>query len=129
VSKINAAPCYCGLPKRFTDCCEPLLKGSKKALTAETLMRSRYSAYVIHQADYLLATTHISQRQYYSKAEILRWATENHWIKLDVIHTTEYTVEFTAHFINSHLKNEIHHELSNFVFENGNWFYVDGEFI
>ncbi|WP_343022423.1 YchJ family metal-binding protein [Flavobacterium sp. PL12] len=24
--------------------------------------------------------------------------------------------------------NHIHHELSTFIFENGNWFYVDGEF-
>jgi len=122
-------PCHCGLPKIFSDCCQPIIEGFKKAPTAEALMRSRYSAYSIHQADYLIETTHVSQRKYHSKVEILEWAIANKWLKLDVINSTQFTVEFKAHFISSQLQEEIHHELSNFVFENGNWFYLDGEFI
>ncbi len=48
-------------------------------------MCSRYSAYAIQNADYLLATTHISERKYYSKIEILDWATSNSWQKLEII--------------------------------------------
>ncbi|MCL6460948.1 MAG: hypothetical protein I4O51_03660 [Flavobacterium micromati] len=121
--------CYCGSLKIFQECCEPVIIGLKKAPTAEALMRSRYSAYSIHYADYLIKTTHVSQRKYYSKAQILNWATGNKWINLKIISTTEFTVEFEAYFLDSKQQSKIHYELSNFVFENGNWFYVDGQFI
>ena len=120
--------CYCGSTKQFQDCCEPIIKGSEKATTAEALMRSRYSAYAAHQADYLVATTHISQRKHYTKTEILNWATTNKWLKLEIVKTTENTVEFKAYFSDNALQNHIHHELSTFTFENGSWFYVDGQF-
>lgn len=120
--------CYCGSTKQFEDCCEPIIKDSEKATTAEALMRSRYSAYASHQADYLVATTHISQRKHYPKTEILNWATTNKWLKLEIVKTTENTVEFKAYFSDNTLQNHIHHELSTFTFENGSWFYVNGQF-
>ena len=120
--------CYCGSTKQFEDCCEPIIKDSEKATTAEALMRSRYSAYASHQADYLVATTHISQRKHYPKTEILNWATTNKWLKLEIVKTTENTVEFKAYFSDNALQNHIHHELSTFTFENGSWFYVNGQF-
>ncbi|MBG6188370.1 YchJ family protein [Flavobacterium sp. CAN_S2] len=120
--------CYCGYHKIFQDCCEPIIKGIQKAPTAESLMRSRYSAYATHQADYLLETTHISERKYYSKSDILNWATSNQWLQLEIINATENTVEFKAYFLDSKLQKQIHHELSTFKLENGSWFYVDGQF-
>ncbi|MDO8316778.1 MAG: YchJ family metal-binding protein [Flavobacterium sp.] len=120
--------CYCGSDKNFQNCCEPIIKGIQKAPTAESLMRSRYSAYVMHQADYLLATTHISERKQYSKSEILLWATSNQWLQLEIIKSTETTVEFKAYFLDSKLQKQIHHEFSTFKFENGSWFYMDGQF-
>ncbi|MFV5693096.1 YchJ family protein [Flavobacterium sp. LT1R49] len=120
--------CHCGSRKNFQDCCEPIIKGIQKSPTAEALMRSRYSAYVTHEVDYLLATTHVSEREYYSKAEILNWATSNQWLQLEIINATENTVEFKAYFLDSELQNQIHHELSTFKLENGSWFYVDGKF-
>ena len=125
---MTSIDCYCGSDIEFQNCCEPLIKGLQKATTAEALMRSRYSAYAIHQADYLVATTHISQRKYHTKKEILNWATTNKWLKLGIINTTENTVEFKAYFLDNALQNHIHHELSTFIFENGSWFYVDGKF-
>lgn len=91
-------------------------------------MKSRYSAYASHQADYLWNTTHASQRKYYSKADILHWATVNQWQKLEIIASTENTVEFKAYFLDENKINQIHHEFSTFVQENGSWFYVDGKF-
>jgi len=125
----NQNTCFCGLGKSYQDCCEPIIKGIQKATTAEFLMRSRYAAYVTHQADYLLATTHFSQRSCHSKSEILNWANSNKWLQLEIIHVTEYTVEFKAYFLDTKRQQHIHHELSSFKLENGNWFYVDGEFI
>lgn len=120
--------CYCDSDKNFQSCCEPIINGVQKAPTAQSLMRSRYSAYVTHQADYLMATTHISERKHHSKSEILHWATANKWLQLEIIKSTENTVEFKAHFLDSKLQKQIHHELSTFKFENGSWFYVDGQF-
>jgi SEC-C motif-containing protein len=39
--------CPCGSQKPFSDCCEPYVSGAEAAPTAEALMRSRYSAYVV----------------------------------------------------------------------------------
>jgi SEC-C motif-containing protein len=120
--------CYCGLDKTFEDCCEPIVKGIQKAITAESLMRSRYSSYATHQVDYLLATTHISERKYHSKLEIQNWATSNQWLQLEIIAVTEDTVEFKAYYLDNKLQKQIHHERSNFKIENGSWFYIDGDF-
>ncbi len=120
--------CYCGSDKNFQNCCEPIIKGIQKAPIAESLMRSRYSAYATHQADYLLESTHISERKYYSRSEILLWATSNQWLQLEILKSTETTVEFKAYFLDSKLQKQIHHELSTFKLENGSWFYVDGKF-
>ncbi len=91
-------------------------------------MKSRYSAYCTHQADYLLNTTYISERKHYSKTDILNWAVANEWQKLEIIYATENTVEFKAYFGDENRRNQIHHEFSTFKQENGIWFYVDGKF-
>ncbi|WP_029273567.1 YchJ family protein [Flavobacterium sp. KJJ] len=120
--------CYCDTGLPFNDCCGLYLKNNQKALTALALMRSRYSAYATHNAVYLLETTHVSERQYYSKAEILKWATSNKWQKLEILSFTENTVEFKAYFIDSNKKPQMHYEFSTFKFENNAWFYLDGKF-
>ncbi|CAN1539915.1 UPF0225 domain containing protein [Flavobacteriaceae bacterium] len=120
--------CYCGSGKSFESCCSPFINGIQKAPTALTLMKSRYSAYATHQADYLLATTYISERKYYAREEILNWATYNKWQKLEIISFTENTVEFKAYFLDANNVYQVHHEFSTFKQENGSWFYVDGKF-
>ena len=50
--------CWCDSGRRASDCCEPLLQGKAQADTAEALMRSRYSAFVNLDADYLRKTWH-----------------------------------------------------------------------
>ena len=49
--------CYCGSGILFNQCCQPIIEGTQRATTAEALMRSRYVAYVLKEADYLIATT------------------------------------------------------------------------
>lgn len=120
--------CYCGSAESFDLCCNIYISELEKAPTALALMKSRYSAYATHQADYLLATTHSSERKYYSREEILKWATANKWQKLEIISATENTVEFKAYFIDKNNTNQVHYEFSTFINENGSWFYVDGKF-
>jgi len=124
----NSVHCFCGSTISFEDCCQKYINGSQKAPTALALMKSRYSAYATYQADYLFDTTHISQRKYYSKADILNWATANEWQKLEIISFTETTVEFKAYFLDKNKTAQVHYEFSTFKQENGSWFYVDGKF-
>lgn len=120
--------CYCGSDAEFEACCQPYINGSIKAPTAEALMRSRYSAYATHAVDYLMETTHPSQRKYYSKSEIKQWAISNIWMQLKVLSATATTVEFQAYYTDGSGKEQLHHEKSTFALENGSWFYVDGQF-
>ena len=120
--------CYCGNSIYFQDCCEPYIKGIKNATTAEVLMRSRYSAFAVGDADYLVNTIHISKRRYHNKRDILAWSQANKWLKLEVLASTETTVTFKAYYLDENLKAQVHYEHSTFKLENDKWFYVDGEY-
>jgi len=123
-----ALQCYCGSGKNFDNCCEPYIKGTLKAPTAQTLMRSRYSAYAVHNADYLWQTTAPKERRHHSKAAILEWAKTNQWLKLEVLNATETMVEFKAYYLDGLLLARVHHEKSRFIKEDDSWYYVDGEY-
>ena len=118
--------CYCGNIISFARCCQAIISGKVTALTAEQLMRSRYSAYVVNNAVYLLATTHSTTRGNYTKEEIEKWASSNQWIGLEIIEVAENTVSFKAHFLDESRAEQVHYEESTFVKENGKWYYVSG---
>jgi SEC-C motif-containing protein len=122
------ADCFCGANSSFEECCQIYLSGIQHAPTAETLMRSRYSAYATGNADYLVATTHSSTRKLHKKVAILEWSKSNNWMKLEVLYSTETTVKFKAYYIDYRGKGQVHEERSTFAFEEGKWYYVDGEY-
>jgi len=60
---MNAATaCPCGSGKTYAPCCGPYLDHEQRPTTAEALMRSGYSGYVLAREDYLLRTWHESTR-------------------------------------------------------------------
>ena len=124
--------CHCCSGKEFEFCCEPLLLGLKNPATPEELMRSRYSAYVLHHIDYIKVTTHTSTQSNYNFESLKDWATQSDWKSLQVFSSSdserEGVVNFEAGYISSR-KVVFHHELSNFIKENGKWFYVDGKIL
>jgi SEC-C motif-containing protein len=106
-------------------CCGRYHTG-QPAPEAESLMRSRYSAFVRGDVPYLLATWHQSQRP----AELTLEA-GTRWLGLEIKQhrlTGEGTaeVEFVARFRVGG-KATRQHERSRFVREDGRWFYVDGD--
>ena len=118
-------PCSSGLP--VADCCGPLLDGTRTAATAEQLMRSRYSAFALGDASYLLATWHPRTRP-----TSLALDPGVRWTGLDVLATaggspleTEGTVEFRAHHVVDG-RAGAQHERSRFLRERGRWFYLEG---
>jgi SEC-C motif-containing protein len=126
--------CYCCSGKKFESCCEPFLNGNAKPPTAETLMRSRFAAYVRAEVDYLVRSTHPSTRSLYAPQDLMRWATSNRWEKLEIISCLDGTrkdktgtVEFKAYYVDRHGQSQTHHEISQFRKELGKWFYVEGQ--
>ena len=117
--------CPCGSPKSYAECCGPL-HGGGDAVTAEALMRSRYSAYALGDKDYLLRTWAESTRPTALAAASPRW------LGLKVVryreHGDEAEVEFVARFRQGG-KVQLLHETSRFVREGGRWFYIDGVFV
>ena len=89
-------------------------------------MRSRYSAFVVRIAPYLLSTWHRSTRP-----ETVDLDPQQKWLGLDVVRSATSgetaEVEFIARFRMGGGSAQRHHELSRFVREDGRWFYVDGE--
>jgi SEC-C motif-containing protein len=125
--------CYCGETKQFSDCCKQIISGEKSAQTAEQLMRSRYSAYVVVDVKYLISTTYPTQQKNFDEGDIRAWAIANQWQKLEVIGTQkgkfneeDGEVEFKASYIDDTGTIQIHHEKSTFVKENGQWYYLSG---
>ena len=122
-------PCPCGNDAGYARCCGPLHEGGV-APTAEALMRSRYSAYVLKREDYLLATWHPSTRPASLKLAAQQPAPT--WLGLDVKRHEEQgahaTVEFIARLRYGGGKAQRMHEISRFVQEQGRWYYLDGQF-
>ena len=123
--------CPCGRtdPKghalAYADCCGPAHSDERPAADAETLMRSRYSAFVRGDAPYLLATWHASTRP-----ASLALEKEAKWLGLEIRQhrmtgADAAEVEFVARYrVAGRAVRQ--HELSRFVREEGRWFYVDG---
>jgi SEC-C motif domain protein len=96
-------------------------------------MRSRYTAHVRADIDYLVATYDPSTRARTSRADTERWARESTWLGLEVLDTErggpsdrEGVVEFRARYRAGDLEL-VHHERSRFLRHDGRWFYVDGD--
>ena len=117
-------PCPCGRPLAYAACCGRYHAGSP-APDAESLMRSRYSAYVLGLEDYLLATWHASTRP---AALDLASGPQAKWLGLEIKAQTEAgdqaTVEFVARCRVGGRAQRLR-ELSRFVREDGFWYYLD----
>jgi len=119
--------CYCGSGKSYEACCGRLHSAAENAASAEALMRSRYSAYVLKLEDYLLATWHPETRP----SELDLAADDSKWLGLEVRKhavqdDTHATVEFVARYRIAGKGHRLH-ELSRFVKQDGRWYYHDGE--
>ena len=123
-----------GLPLVCAACCGRLLDdfAGMPAPDAESLMRSRYSAFVLERADYLLATWHISRRPL-----AIEFDPGVKWLGLEVrqhrvLDETHAEVEFVARQKSPGTAAIRLHERSRF--EKGGdapdrWYYLDGDLL
>lgn len=119
--------CPCGSGHRVENCCGQFHAGTA-APDAESLMRSRYSAFALGLEDYLRATWHPDTRP----AELGLDATPRpQWLGLAIKSYTPLddrhaTVEFIARYKCNGRAFKLH-EISRFERVGARWFYVDGE--
>lgn len=112
----------------YTNCCGRYLDhwDDAAAPDAESLMRSRYTAFVMERGDYLQATWHASTRP-----AALDFESGTKWLGLEVrghraTSDDRAVVEFVARYRVGGRAVRLH-ETSRFVREQGRWFYVDGD--
>jgi SEC-C motif-containing protein len=124
-----ASPCPCGLLAAYGDCCGRYHSGKATAPTAEALMRSRFSAFAVHDEPYLLRSWHPRTRP-----GQVDFDPGMRWTGLEIVERAEGsafhstgTVTFRARYTQDGTPGELH-ERSRFARHEGAWVYVDGAF-
>jgi len=112
----------------FLDCCQQYINGSAFPDTAEQLMRSRYSAYVVEDEGYLLASWHITTRP-----DQIDFDTDSKWLGLKIISCSEGSIDdqegwvkFIARFKIAGKAQRIE-EHSYFTRVSGHWQYLSAK--
>jgi len=125
--------CPCGTARPYEMCCAMYHNNPGTAPTAETLMRSRYSAFTLNKFDYIQDTQKLDSGQEQSAGDIADSNDHTQWIKLDVIETQEGgekdqtgMVSFCAHFKEGKHIGRLS-ERSLFKRIDGTWYYTSGE--
>ena len=123
--------CPCQSKKLFKECCEPIIAEKKQAVTAEQLMRARYSAYTKIEMDFIEQTHDPETKSDIDMQASREWAESTTWTGLEIIETQEGgvgdergTVLFQATF-ETEDGPQHHHELSQFTKRDGKWFFTD----
>ncbi|WP_375177434.1 YchJ family protein [Marinobacter mobilis] len=117
-------PCPCGSARPYADCCQPWHVG-QPAPTPEALMRSRYTAFVLELAEYLSQTWHSSTRP-----SSLSLEGSPQWLSLQVLSAGTRGDRGQVHFRAVYRSGDgfgYLEEQSDFVLEQGRWFYVAGD--
>ena len=125
----TTALCPCQSLLSYEDCCGRFHSGNMFPETAEQLMRSRYSAFVLKNIPYIVQTTVPSQQTLLDEKALQDWADETQWLGLEIVKAetltkTQSAVEFKAHFQGNE-QPQVHHEHSLFVKIDGRWYFVD----
>ena len=125
--------CPCGSGKPYNECCEPIIKGTSLAETAEALMRARYTAYEKHEIDFIVDSCEVTGGEKdidYNATKA--WSEESTWQGLKILRTekggpndTEGVVEFEAVYSRKGLK-DVHHETGYFKKIDEKWLYSTG---
>ncbi len=114
--------CPCKSGTSFSKCCSGYLNTEKFPPNPLTLMRSRYSAYVLEDIDYLVKTQcDVSERE-----EIAAFAKAAYFQHLEILEYEGSFVEFKAYYVLNH-HQELLHERSFFISKNEQWCYKEGE--
>lgn len=124
--------CPCGSGTELAQCCLPLIEGKKNSITAEDLLRSRYTAFTRGDIDYIFNTHHSKTRGEIKRDEIEEWSRESEWKGLQIVQkeagtsTDEKgTLVFCARYEDAEGKPQEHWEQALFEKEGVYWRFLD----
>ncbi len=124
--------CPCGSNIDLDQCCKPIIDGTQKAQTAQSLMRARYTAHAIQEFPFLTTSTHKEFRDDVDDKEIAQWSSQLVWEGLEILSTekgtendTEGFVSFRANYSVNGVMQDLTEDAS-FRKEDDTWYYVDG---
>jgi SEC-C motif-containing protein len=118
---VFGSDCPCGSGATYDTCCGRLHRGAATAATPVELMRARYAAYAVGDANFVFTTWHPRTRP-----ADLTLDPELTWTGLDIAGHDEDWVEFTASYLSRAGAGRLR-ERSRFEKRAGRWLYVDGE--
>ncbi len=118
--------CICGSELPFEKCCGRFISGEESPLSAVELMRSRYSAYVLKDGEYLYATCS-KKLQDPNDIEAINTHTLE-WLGLKILEASDYEVTFMAYY-REESKIAVMKEHSFFIQEDGRLKYDRGEML
>jgi SEC-C motif-containing protein len=127
---VNATcPCHSGT--KYKKCCLPYHNGANPP-NALLLMRSRYSAYALKNAKYIISTTHPNNPDFTDNTkqwmeDILEFCNNTVFIGLSIMEFCDGENEAFVIFKAS-LGDTQFVEKSRFLNENGKWLYESGKF-
>lgn len=121
--------CPCNSGKMYANCCETFISHQDIPATPEALMRSRYTAYALNNIDYITETMKSPALDNFDPDATRERNKKIKWVELKVVNTSYGFANGMVEFYASYTKNnKLHvlHEMSDFVLENGRWYYVSG---
>lgn len=128
----NNPLCPCGSDTPYSQCCEPIIKGSLLAQTPEALMRARYSAFTQGEIEFVEKTNRGKAQKAFDAEAARQWSAEATWHGLHILATSPIDeksdlgyVEFVADCEEQGQRYHAH-ERSRFEKIEGQWFYTDG---
>ena len=129
--------CPCGSLKKYKKCCKPFHDKITFPKTALELMKSRFSAFAVLIADYIIFTTHENNSDYISdlkswNQDIMNFSKNTRFERLEILDFIEGEVESFVTFKATLFQDNTDIsfiEKSRFLKVEDKWLYVDGQFI
>ena len=129
--------CPCGSLKKYKKCCKPFHDKITFPKTALELMKSRFCAFAVLNAEYIIFTSHENNPDFTNdlkswNEDILNFSKNTSFEKLEIIDFVDGEVESFVTFKATLFQNKIDIsfiEKSRFLKVEGIWKYVDGQFI
>ena len=118
--------CICGNEKAYEECCARLIEGKDEAKNTVELMRSRYTAYVLQDGQYLYDTCSSKLKNIEDIKAIQNHKTQ--WLGLKIESFSDYEVTFMAYYKEDN-KIEVMKEHSFFILESGQLKYDRGNML
>ena len=129
--------CPCGSLKKYKKCCKPFHDKITFPKTALELMKSRFSAFAVLIADYIIFTTHENNSDYISdlkswNQDIMNFSKNTRFERLEILDFIEGEVESFVTFKATLFQDNTYIsfiEKSRFLKVEDKWLYIDGQFI